>query len=64
MWFEYYSNYFARQHQLLISGEGADFIIEVDGRTFNVHKFILSAHSDVLRAMVTHRLPVALKYPT
>jgi speckle-type POZ protein len=39
---------------MLESGLGADFTIECEGREFRVHKFVLMAHSEVFRAMLSH----------
>ncbi|KAI6178814.1 Speckle-type POZ protein [Aphelenchoides besseyi] len=47
-------DYLNRLNAMYISGEGADFVIECENRKFDVHKFILMAHSDVFRAMFKH----------
>jgi speckle-type POZ protein len=40
---------------MLSTGEGSDFTIECEGHMFEVHKFMLIAHSDVFRAMFKHK---------
>lgn len=44
--------FLGRIHNMFQTGEGSDMIIECEEQQFNVHKFILMAHSDVFRAMV------------
>jgi hypothetical protein len=44
-----------RIHQMFTSSEGTDCVIECNGQEFQVHKFILMAHSDVFRAMFSHK---------
>ena len=48
-------DYLSRLNSMLVTGDGSDFVIECEGRTFDVHKFMLSAHSDVFRAMLKHK---------
>lgn len=40
---------------MFITGEGYDCIIECKNQEFQVHKFVLMAHSEVFRAMFTHK---------
>lgn len=40
---------------MFLSSDGSDCVIECDGHLFNVHKFILMAHSEVFRAMFKHK---------
>lgn len=40
---------------MFITGEGSDCLIECDGRQFQVHRFVLIAHSEVFRAMFSHK---------
>lgn len=40
---------------MFLTGEGSDCIIECKDKEFQVHKFILMAHSEVFRAMFSHK---------
>ncbi|CAD5210270.1 unnamed protein product [Bursaphelenchus xylophilus] len=49
-------DFVGRFHDMYETGEGSDFVIECQGREFAVHKFVLMAHSEVLRAMFKHSM--------
>ncbi|CAD5206938.1 unnamed protein product [Bursaphelenchus okinawaensis] len=49
-------DFIGRFHDMYETGDGTDFVIECGDKTFNVHKFVLMTHSDVLRAMFKHSL--------
>jgi hypothetical protein len=40
---------------MFTNSEGSDCVIECGTQEFLVHKFILMAHSDVFRAMFSHK---------
>ncbi|KAL3104878.1 hypothetical protein niasHT_026373 [Heterodera trifolii] len=49
-------HHFDRFHQMFLSGDGTDCVIEFGtDQQFRVHKFVLMAHSEVFRAMFTHK---------
>ncbi|KAI6228985.1 Speckle-type POZ protein [Aphelenchoides fujianensis] len=48
-------DHLSRLNQMYVTGEGSDFVIECEGRTFDVHRFMLMAHSEVFRAMFKHK---------
>lgn len=48
-------DYLERTHKMYLTGEGSDCIIECERKEFLVHKFILIAHSEVFRAMFSHK---------
>jgi speckle-type POZ protein len=48
-------DYLSQIHEMYVSGEGADCVIECEPREFHVHKFVLIAHSAVFRAMFKHK---------
>lgn len=39
---------------MFVTANGSDFTIECEGKEFPVHKFVLMAHSEVLKAMLNH----------
>ncbi|KAI1712850.1 BTB/POZ domain-containing protein [Ditylenchus destructor] len=47
--------YLDRIHKMFETGEGSDCVIECQNRQFHVHKFVLMAHSEVFRAMFSHK---------
>lgn len=47
--------YLNRVYRMFTTGEGSDCVIECDHQEFMVHKFVLMAHSDVFRAMFSHK---------
>ncbi|KAL3084982.1 hypothetical protein niasHS_010051 [Heterodera schachtii] len=47
--------YLDRIHQMFLSGEGSDCVIECGNEQFHVHKFVLMTHSEVFRAMFSHK---------
>uniref|UniRef100_A0A915DQR3 Uncharacterized protein n=1 Tax=Ditylenchus dipsaci TaxID=166011 RepID=A0A915DQR3_9BILA len=47
--------YLERTHKMLETGEGSDCIIQCENKEFSVHKFVLIAHSEVFRAMFSHK---------
>jgi len=49
------SDYLGCIHNMFQTGEGSDFVIECQGQQFYVHRFILMAHSEVFRAMFSHK---------
>ena len=53
--FQLTKEYLDRIHRMYASGEGSDCVIECGGQEFQVHKFVLMAHSDVFRAMFSHK---------
>ena len=40
---------------MLLDGHCTDMTIQCEEKTFDVHKFVLSAHSDVFRAMFSNK---------
>lgn len=51
---QFNQDFLNRLHQMFITGNGTDFTIDCEGKEFLVHKFVLMAHSEVLRAMLSH----------
>lgn len=48
-------DYLNKIHDMYLTGEGTDCVIECERREFHVHKFVLITHSPVFRAMFKHK---------